>query len=186
MVAQVQLWRFTIADYERMLEAGILSEDDRVELIDGEVRAMSPIGSRHTAIVKRVNAFISRQIGDTAIVSVQDPIRLNDYTEPQPDIAVLRYREDFYGYAHPGPEDVLLVVEVAETLLEYDRQEKIPRYAQAMIPESWLFDAVSEIVTQYTDPDGTSYRQVCTLGRGQVLVSHAVSGFQLSVDSIFG
>lgn len=99
---------------------------------------------------------------------------------------MLRYRENFYAHAHPGPEDVLLVVEAVETSLEYERQEKIPRYAQPMVPESWLFDAVSETVTQYTDQDGARYRQVRTLGRGQVLVSHTVNGLQLSVDSIFG
>src|SRR6266581_8998719 len=111
MTVQTLRWQFTVADFARMLEVGIFAEDDRVELIDGEVRAMSPIGPRHAAIVNRLNALLSRQIADRAIVSVQNPIQLTDYTEPQPDIAVLRSREDFYEQALPLSADVLLVVE---------------------------------------------------------------------------
>ena len=116
MPTQILRWQFTVTDFARMVETGILAEDDRVELIDGEVRAMSPIGPRHVAIVNRLNALLSRQAADWAIVSVQNPIQLTDYTEPQPDIAVLRAREDFYAEVLPLPEDVL-VVEAAETSL---------------------------------------------------------------------
>ncbi|MCI0438386.1 MAG: Uma2 family endonuclease [Chloroflexi bacterium] len=186
MAVQVLHWRFTVEDYARMLESGILSEDDRVELIDGEVRAMAPISSRHAAAVRRLSELIRDRIGKRAIVSVQNPIRLNDYTEPQPDIAVLRRREDFYASAHPGPEDTLLVIEVADASAEYDREEKVPRYARAMIPEAWLADVEAETVTQYTEPDGTRYRHVRTWGRGQTIVSQSVSGIELSVDSLFG
>src|SRR5712691_10205844 len=146
MTVQILRWQFTVADFARMTEAGIFAEDDRVELIDGEVRVMSPIGPRHAAIVKRLNALMSRKVADRAILSVQDPIQLTDYTEPQPDLAVLRVREDFYVQAHPVPADVLVVVEVAETSLEYDREEKIPRYAQVRIPEVWLLVAVIVLV----------------------------------------
>jgi Uma2 family endonuclease len=186
MAVQMHRWQFTVADFARMAEAGIFAEDDRVELIDGEVRVMSPIGPRHAAIVKRLNALLSRQVADHALVSVQDPIQLTDYTEPQPDIAVLRAREDFYAQALPMPADVLLVVEVAETSLAYDREEKIPRYAQALIPEVWLIDVERETVTQYTHPDGTRYHGAQTLSRGQRLVSYTVSTLQLAVESIFG
>ena len=186
MVVEILRWQFTVADFARMVETGILAEDDRVELIDGEVRAMSPIGPRHAAVVNRLNAFLSRQIADGAIVSVQNPIQLSDYTEPQPDIAVLRPREDFYAQALPLPEDVLLVVEVAETSLEYDREEKVPRYAQMGIPEVWLIDVGRETVTQYTQPDGTHYRREQSLARGQDLVSDPVRTLHLSVDDVFG
>jgi Uma2 family endonuclease len=186
MAVQIHRWQFTVADFARMAEAGIFAEDDRVELIDGEVCVMSPIGPRHAAIVKRLNALMSRQIVDKAIISVQDPIQLTDYTEPQPDIAVLRPREDFYAPALPVPADVLLVVEVAETSLAYDREEKIPRYAQALIPEVWLIDVERETVTQYTHPDGIRYHGEHTLSRDQRLVSHSVRILQLAVKSIFG
>jgi Uma2 family endonuclease len=119
-------------------------------------------------------------------VSVQDPIQLTDYTEPQPDIAVLRIREDFYAQAHPLPADVFVVVEVAETSLEYDREEKVPRYAQARIPEVWLIDVERETVTHYTQPDGARYRSEQVLQRHHLLVSTALSPMQLVVDDIFG
>jgi Uma2 family endonuclease len=186
MTVQTLRWQFTVADFARMLEVGIFAEDDRVELIDGEVRAMSPIGPRHAAIVKRLNTLMSRQIADRAILSVQDPIQLTDYTEPQPDLAVLRLREDFYVQAHPVPADVLVVVEVAETSLEYDREEKVPRYAQVRIPEVWLLDVERETVTQYTQPDGTRYGAEHALQRGQILVSVTVSDLRLALDDIFG
>jgi Uma2 family endonuclease len=186
MAIQILRWQFTVADFARMVEAGILAEDDRVELIDGEVRAMSPIGPRHVAIVNRLNALLSRQVADRAIVSVQNPIQLTDYTEPQPDIAVLRPREDFYAQALPLPEDVLLVVEVAETSLEYDRDEKIPRYAQTRIPEVWLIEVEQVTVTQYTHPDGTRYRRVQTLARGQFLSADILGPLHCAIDSIFG
>jgi Uma2 family endonuclease len=186
MALQIRRWQFTVADFARMVEAGIFTEDDRVELIDGEVRVMSPIGPRHAAIVKRLNALLTRQVADRAIVSVQDPIQLTDYSEPQPDLAVLRAREDFYAQAHPMPADVLLVVEVAETSLEYDREEKLPRYAQVLIPEVWLIDVERETVTQYTQPDGTRYCSEQLLERSQVIVSDTVSNLRLSVARIFG
>jgi Uma2 family endonuclease len=186
MVVQILRWQFTVADFARMAEVGIFTEDDRVELIDGEVRAMRPVGPRHVAVVKRLNTLIGRQVADLAIVRVQDPIQLTDYTEPQPDIALLRIREDFYAHAHPLPADVFVVVEVAETSLEYDREEKVPRYAQARIPEVWLIDVEQETVTQYTQPDGTRYRSEQTLQRHHILVSTALSPLQLAVDDIFG
>ena len=186
MTVQILRWQFTVVDFARMTETGIFTEDDRVELIDGEVRAMSPIGPRHAAIVKWLNALISRQVADRAILSVQDPIQLTDYTEPQPDLAVLRVHEDFYVQWHPVPADVLVVVEVVETSLEYDREEKVSRYAQVRIPEVWLLDVERETVTQYTQPDGTRYREEHTLQRGHILVAATVSNLQLALDDIFG
>lgn len=185
MAVQILRWQFTVADFARMLEVGFFTEDDRVELIDGEVRVMSPIGPRHAAFVKRLNAVLNRQLGDAAIISVQDPIQLTDYTEPQPDLAVLRPRDDFYMNAHPQPTDVLIVIEVAESSLDYDREEKVPRYAQAFITEVWLIDIEAATITQYTQPDGTQYQQTQILSRLQTLVSEAISSLQLSLESFF-
>jgi Uma2 family endonuclease len=136
MGVQVQRRLFTVEEYHRMAEAGILSEEDRVELIEGELVTMSPIGSRHAACVKRLVRLLDRAAGDRAIVGAQDPIRLGARSEPQPDVALLRYRPDFYASAHPGPEDVLLVVEVAETSADADRSLKIPPLRPLRHPRS--------------------------------------------------
>ena len=186
MAVQVTRWQFTADDYERMITAGILAEDDRVELIDGEVIAMSPIGPPHAAIVNRLNALLNRRFAGAAIVSVQNPIRLNDYSEPQPDLAVLRPRDDFYAQSHPTASDILLLVEVADTSLAYDRTEKLPRYAQESIPEVWLVDLDNELVTQYARPALNQYRHQVTLARGQTLVAQSVANFEISIDTIFG
>ncbi|GIX47745.1 MAG: hypothetical protein KatS3mg131_1956 [Candidatus Tectimicrobiota bacterium] len=133
--------RFTVAEYHKLAEAGILSEDERVELIEGEIVAMAPIGSRHAGAVKRLlDQFIPLQAARRVLLSVQDPIRLGEHSEPQPDVALLRPRPDFYAAEHPGPEEVLLVVEVAETSAEYDREVKVPLYARFGVPEVWLVD----------------------------------------------
>jgi Uma2 family endonuclease len=141
-VMGVQLARrlFTVAEYHKMAEAGILSEDDRVELLEGEIVAMSPIGSRHAGLVNRLNRLFSQRAGDQVVVSVQNPVRLGGYSEPQPDLALLRPRADFYTSSHPGPEDVLLAVEVAETSAAVDREVKVPLYARFGVPEVWLVD----------------------------------------------
>lgn len=143
-------WQFTVADYARMREAGILREDDRVELLDGEVRSMGPIGPFHAAIVNVLVLLFTRQLGDRAIVSGQNPIQLHNHSEPQPDVAILQPREDFYAAAHPRPDDVLIVVEVSDSSLDYDRNEKLPRYASAGIPEVWIIDVGKQTIEQYT------------------------------------
>ncbi len=170
MAIQTQRWQFTVADFSRMAQAGIFADDDRVELIEGEVRSMSPIGTRHAAIVKRLNSFL-RRISDRLVVGVQDPIELSEYTQPQPDISVVLAQDDFYADAHPTPGQVLLVIEVADASIAYDRNEKVPLYAGARIAETWLIDVDAETVTQYDQSDGGRYRGERTLGRGEVIVS---------------
>ncbi len=169
-----------------MGEIGIFTEDDRVELIDGEVIVMSPLGPRHTSLVKRLNTLFTRQLADRVIVSVQDPIQLTDDTEPLPDLAVLRYRDDFYAHAHPQSDDVWLIVEVADSSLTYDREEKVPRYVRSGIPEVWVIDVEQETVTQYTHLDGQRYRHEQLLQRGELLASTQITLFVLSVDQVFG
>src|SRR5215216_3171381 len=122
---QVTRHRFTVAEYERMGEIGIFSEDERVELVCGEIIEMSPIGERHAACVGLLTQLITLLLQRSAIVWVQNPIRLDDHSEPQPDVAVLKPRADFYRHAHPGPEDILLVIEVSDTTPEYDRRVKV-------------------------------------------------------------
>ena len=185
MSVQIQRWRFTVQDLARMVDSGILAEDDRVELVDGEVRQMNPIGSLHAAIVNRLTALLTNRLADRAIVSVQNPVILNDFTEPQPDIVILRPRDDFYKQALPGPEDIMLVVEVADSTLEYDRDEKVPRYARMRIPEVWLVDVNDQQVTSYAHPGGDRYQQVLALAPGEELESVEIQSLRLSIDVLF-
>lgn len=173
-------WQFTVTDYARMREAGILTEDDRVELIDGEVYHMSPIGPLHVAIVNRLNSMCIQSLGTTAIVSVQNPIQLTDYTEPQPDIALLHPRIDFYADALPGPDDILLLIEVADSSLEYDRDIKLPRYAATGIAEVWIIDIESHQVTQYLQP----YQTVRVYGVDDTIQSSSLPILTMAVANI--
>ncbi len=183
---QVARRAFSTADYHRMAEAGILGEDDRVELIDGEVRLMSPIGTTHAAIVNRYAVLLFAQVGKTAIVSVQNPIQLSATSEPQPDLALLRYRDDFYAKAAPTPADVLLLIEVSDTTLAYDRQEKLPRYALAGVPEVWITNVDGQAVERYSDPQGNQYATKQTFKRGQSIGVLALPQIMVAVDNIFG
>ena len=143
--------------FHRMGDAGILRPEDRVELIDGEIIDMSPIGALHAAIVARVATLFSQKLGAAAIVWCQNPLRLDDVSEPEPDIAILRPRADFYTTAHPGPDDVMLVIEVADTSLAYDLGVKVPLYARHGIPEAWVIDAATRRTRVFRRPAGGGY-----------------------------
>jgi len=175
-----------VEEYHRMLRAGILTEDDRVELIEGEIVEMAPIGSRHAGCVKRLVRRFSQAIGEQALLSVQDPLRLGERSEPQPDLALLRPRDDFYASSHPGPEDVLLIVEVAETSAEYDREVKLPLYARHGIPEVWLVDLEKEAVEVYRGPSPRGYSEARTLRRGSSLSPTPFPELNLPVADILG
>lgn len=176
---------FSVYDYARMRESGILTENDRVELIDGEVRAMRPIGSLHAAIVRRLVKRLIALVGDQALVSPQNPIRLNDYSEPQPDVAVLRPRDDNYAHAHPVAGDVLLIIEVSDTTAQYDRVEKLPRYAATGIPETWIVDVEQRVVEQHTHLAHDQYARIQKYFPGDVITSPVVPAIALSVDDLF-
>lgn len=158
--------RFTTQEYHLMGHAGILREDDRVELIEGEIVQIAPIGSRHQGCVNRLNALFFRLGGSWALVHVQGPINLPGDSEPQPDVALLRRRADYYASAHPGPQDVLLLVEVADNSAEYDREVKAPLYARHGITEYWLVDLENGVVEVYRRPQAGAYQQVVQAGRG--------------------
>jgi Uma2 family endonuclease len=117
---------------------------------------------------------------------VQNPIRLNDYSEPQPDLAILRLKDDFYAQTHPTPADILLLVEVADSSFEYDSEEKTPRYAQDAIPEVWLIDVEHQSITQYAHPSISEYQHQVKLARGQTLVAQSIAGLEIAIDAIFG
>ena len=142
---------FSVEEYHHMAEVGILAEDERVELIGGRILRMSPIGSQHAAYVSFLNRKL-RAIEETVIVRIQDPIILDDETEPQPDVAVVKLKANAYADSHPHAEDVLLLIEVADTSLEEDRQIKLPRYADSGVPEVWIFNLIEDIVEVYREP----------------------------------
>jgi hypothetical protein len=174
--------RFTVDDYYRMAEAGILSERDRVELIDGEVVAMSPIGARHAACVSRANQALVLAAGGSAIVQPQGPVRLNRFNEPQPDLMLLLPRADFYASAHPGPHDVLLVVEIADSSLRYDRDVKARLYAEWGVPEYWLADLTANVLWRYSSPQGDAYASVEPQPRGQLISPHLLPTCVVAAD----
>lgn len=177
---------FTVAEYHQMIETGVLKQDDRVELLNGEILEMSPIGPQHAACVKRMNALLSEKTRRRAVVSVQDPITLSDYSEPQPDLAILNPRDDFYANAHPTPLDVQLLIEVADSTVETDRRNKIPTYAFAGIPETWLIDLVRDIIEIHSNPFKGVYQEVRIIQRGQRIVSQALPQIKLKADDVLG
>ena len=183
---QVKNFRFTISQYHQMSEAGILSENDKVELINGEIIEMSPIGRRHTACVNRLNSVFSQLLGKKVIVAVQNPILLNNLSEPEPDIALLKPRTDFYESGHPQPQDIFLLIEVADSSIEYDRDVKIPLYASSGITEVWLVDIYQQVIIVYRYPSENGYRDIQTLSRGEKLSISAFPENNLFVDDILG
>ena len=184
----VQSWekRFSVSEYYRMAEAGILGEDERVELVEGVIVALAEMGSRRAARVDRLNQHLNSLAGGETLVRVQSPIRLDDASEPGPDLALLKPREDFYSSEHPGPGDILLVIEVSDTSAEYDVEVKLPLYARSEIPETWLVNLTSETVEVHSRPAPGGYRQTLRAKRGEALKSEAVSGSELSAEDILG
>ena len=187
MAVVLKTRRFTVDEYHRMGEAGILSEDDRVELLAGEIVTMSPIGPLHAGTVNRLTAFLSSRFGTQVIVGIQNPLLLRtEDSEPQPDVALLRPRADFYTRAHPEAHDVYLVIEVADTSVEKDRQVKFPIYARAGIPEAWLLDIVAARleVNRHSTSDG--YQDVRHFQRGQSVALQAFPNVVFRVDDLLG
>jgi Uma2 family endonuclease len=182
MAMELQRYRFTVDEYHKMGEAGIFDEDDRVELIDGEIIEMSPINPPHAWCVTRLNKLFVLGVGDEAIVNVQNPIYLDDGTEPQPDLSLLK-PIDFSGSKnHPGPSDILLVVEVAESTLGSDRKHKVPRYARAGIPEVWLINVKKAAMEVYSEPEDGKYQSVRMVGPGQTITLTMLPDVSIQTD----
>jgi Uma2 family endonuclease len=176
----------TVQEYHRMGEVGILSEDDRVELIEGQLIAMTPIGSDHHGTVIALTRLLVDAIGDRGMVSVQGPIRLDEVSEPEPDFAVLIPRNDSYRERTARPEEVLLIVEIAHSSLRYDRNIKIPLYARHNIPEVWIVDLVGNCVEVYREPEGDTYTQVMRIGPDGVLQLLVLPGAEISTKAVLG
>ena len=178
--------RFTVDEYYQMAQAGILGEDDRIELIEGEIMEMVPIGTRHSASVMRLNWIFNRLVGDQAMISIQNPLRLGERSEPQPDLMLLKPRRDFYSAAHPGPEDVLLVVEVIETSTIYDREVKVPLYAKYSIIEVWLLDLQKEKVISCRQPSLGKYGESKQYRRGDTISPLTFPELKIPVADLTG
>jgi Uma2 family endonuclease len=177
--------RFTRKEYWRMAEVGILGERERVELIEGEIVEMSPVGRRHTAFVDNLSRLLIRRLPDHVIVRVQGPVALADDTEPQPDLTVLRRRAVPYKDREAWAEDALVVVEVAETSLAYDRSIKRRLYAAAGIPEYWVVDCAAETVEVHRDPGPDGYRDVRLVAGAATLAPQAFPDVTLRTTDIF-
>ena len=158
MAVHIQTRRFTIDDYHKMIQADILTENDRVELLDGEIIEMSPIGSEHAGCINRINALLGALLGKKAILSIQNPLQIGEWSEPEPDIAILKPADHYYAKRHPNPEDVLLIIEVADSSLEYDREVKMAMYAKAGIPEYWIINLQQSELEAYRAPKENGYR----------------------------
>jgi Uma2 family endonuclease len=176
---------FTREEYHRMGEVGILKPTDRVELIRGEVVEMSPIGRRHVAFVDNLTQLLAVRLAGRAIVSVQNPVALSDDTEPQPDLKVLRRRQVPYKEREAYPEDVLLLVEVAETSLAYDRSTKLKLYAEAGIPEYWIVDCAAESIAVHRTPEAGRYRDVTRVAGAATVTLQAFPDVTLALPDVF-
>ena len=186
MAIGVRTRRFSVEEYHRVVRAGILKEDDRVELIEGEIIEMTPIGLRHSFCLARVTDHFAVSLHGLAVVWVQSPIGLSPDSEPQPDLAVVRPPLTQYADAHPGAGDVFLVIEVADTTVDHDRTRKIPLCAGAGVREAWLVNLPAQTIEVYRAPTGEGYQDVRTLGRGQRLAPEAFQDLTLTVDDILG
>ena len=176
--------RFTVAEYYAMAEAGILARDERVELLDGDVIAMPPINEWHASNVDLFANTFPAQLHERAVVRVQNPVRLDGNSQPQPDVMLLRWRDDFYRDGHPGPADVLLLIEVSDSSVDFDRNEKLSAYAAAGIPEVWIASRRDRRIESYSDPTGDAYAAVRHYGAGESISPQAFPDVVLQVDQI--
>jgi Uma2 family endonuclease len=177
---------FTADEYQRMVHAGILTKRDRVELIDGEIVAKMTVGPRHNACVDRVNRLFGTRVGESAIVRVQGAVRVNLFSELEPDVVLLRPRADFYASGHPGPSEIILIIEVAESSIHYDREATAPLYARSAVHEYWLVDLNENVLDRYSSPERGSYRTVQRYTRGQSLSPELLPGCVISVNDLIG
>ena len=178
--------RISVDEYYAMAEAGILAEDERVELIDGEIITMSPIGNEHAASVDAATDFLVPLVTGRAIVRVQAHLRLDEYTQPEPDLTLLRRRDDFYRHRAPSADDVLLLIEVADSSLTYDRNVKLPLYAGFGISEVWIANIPERVVEVYTNPVEGGYSDSRVHSAGEVVSPGAFGDVEVSVSRFIG
>ena len=176
--------RFSVDEYQQMIESGILSENDRVELIHGEIIEKMPIGPKHSGGVIKLTQTFSRILMDSVLISIQNPVVLAD-SEPEPDVTLLKPRDDYYASAKPTAADVLLLVEIADSSLDFDHDVKLPMYAQAGIREYWLINLDEDCLEVYRQPTAQGeYARIQTFRRGQSVELEAFPGLSIPVDQL--
>jgi Uma2 family endonuclease len=187
MSAQTESWprphRLTVHDYYRMAEVGLLHPDDRTELIEGEIIDMPPIGSEHASVVTLLNRQLMRAADDSVEVRVQLPVRFMPRSEPQPDFALVKHSSDAYRHAHPTGKDVLLLIEVSDSTLRYDLENKARLYAAHRIPEYWVVDLVNSRIVRHRAPSRTGYRQRDDVASGTLALP--TLGAEISLAELF-
>ena len=186
MVMEMTKRRFCVKDFYLMDEAGVFCENDRVELVDGEIVDMAPIGSYHAFSVDALTHVLVRAVPEDVRVRVQGPLQMDESAMFQPDLAILRPREDNYAEANPTPKDVLLVIEVSDSTVNYDRNVKIPKYAQAGVPEVWQVNLPYSFIDRFVDPDPATsrYRSVMRLARGQRIMPTHLKEVAVEVSDV--
>jgi len=177
---------FTVDEYHRLAEAGVLHEDERVELLNGQIIPMMPIGPFHGGSVSRLSHTLFARSNGRWITRVQDPVRLGPRDEPEPDLALVHPREDFYSSAHPGPTDILLLIEVADSTLLMDRGEKLPIYARAGIPEVWIVNLPERLVEVYRQPVAGTYIESLRIRPGESLAPAAFPDVAIDTAALLG
>lgn len=175
--------RFSVDEYYKMIEIGILKDYEKAEIIEGELIQKMPIGDRHASVVDSLTRIFIKNVSDEILVRVQNPLRLSDYNEPEPDF-VLADLTKYDGKRHPQPPEVLVVAEVSDSTLKYDRDKKLPLYAEAEIPEVWIVNLPSEIVEIHTKPKFGLYQLVKIYNRGETVKSEAIQNLEIEVDKI--
>jgi Uma2 family endonuclease len=182
----VSRYSFSVEEYHKLADAGVLHEDSRVELIEGELIKMPPIGPPHASSTEiLVESFILK-LARRAIVRIQDPVWLNDHTEPEPDIVIARLQPERYRKSHPRPGDILQIVEIADSTLEYDRNVKMPLYAEHGIPEAWLLDVGAKQLEIYLDPSDTAYRRCLKPPPDAIVTPTLFPDVQINLAELFG
>lgn len=175
--------RFTVDEYYKMIELGMLKDYEKAEIIEGELIQKMPIGDRHAAAVDFLNRFITKSVSDNVLVKIQNPVRLSDYNEPEPDIALADLTK-YDGRRHPQPAEILLLIEVSDSTLKYDRSTKLVLYAEAEIPEVWIVNLPNDIIEIHTKPGSGIYQLTKIYKRGETLESEILPDLKLEVDKI--
>jgi Uma2 family endonuclease len=186
MSAEVETYRFSVEEFNKLGEVGIFDEDDRVELLDGEIIVMSPIGIQHAGAVMRLIWVFPRKFGDRVLLNPQNPAVLDEWSEPQPDLMLLKPKPDFYRSGHPRPEDILLLIEVSDTTLAYDRGRKLRKYAERKVAEVWIINLKNMTIEQYHEPSGTEYSHARVYQRGEEIVIRAFPDVRFAVEELIG